>query len=197
MQMKGSGMMCSRWLALLQRAKWRMRRRRAPVLCEQESGLRYEVDGVDGCVVLDDEGGRGEESQLPVREYRNNSAVQRAFSVGLLFCVCSYTFCMDLDSVLQRIKSFPGVVGHVIVDSKRNVVHTSLEKEEAISLAAVTIKEYGFFKILIMQLIEVGNESIQELGDVLSSLLNESQSDADFIRIRSKKRDILIVPGKI
>lgn len=48
---------------------------------------------------------------------------------------------MDLDSVLQRVKSFPGVVGHVIVDSGRNVVHTSLEKEEAISLAAVTIKE--------------------------------------------------------
>lgn len=43
--------------------------------------------------------------------------------------------------MLQRVKSFPGVVGHVIVDSGRNVVHTSLEKEEAISLAAVTIKE--------------------------------------------------------
>lgn len=48
---------------------------------------------------------------------------------------------MDLDSVLQRVKSFPGVVGHVIVDSGKNVVHTSLDKEEAISLAAVTIKE--------------------------------------------------------
>ena len=62
----------------------------------------------------------------------------------------SNNFCMDLDSVLQRVKSFPGVVGHVIVDSGRNVVHTSLEKEEAISLAAVTIKEFNIFIGMIM-----------------------------------------------
>ena len=78
--------------------------------------------------------------------------------------------------MLERVKSFPGVVGHIIIDNNSNVVHTSLEREEAISLAAVAIK-----------LIEDGKEAIQELGDM----------DADFIRLRSKKRDILIVPGSI
>lgn len=48
---------------------------------------------------------------------------------------------MDLNSVLERVKSFPGVVGHIIIDNNSNVVHTSLEREEAISLAAVAIKE--------------------------------------------------------
>ena len=36
---------------------------------------RSEVDGVDGRAVPDEEGGRGAESQLPVRECRNNAAV--------------------------------------------------------------------------------------------------------------------------
>lgn len=43
--------------------------------------------------------------------------------------------------MLERVKSFPGVVGHIIIDNNSNVVHTSLEREEAISLAAVAIKE--------------------------------------------------------
>lgn len=47
---------------------------------------------------------------------------------------------MELNTVLDRIKGFSGVIGYVIVNKKAEIVHTTLAQEEAISLAAVTIK---------------------------------------------------------
>ena len=41
---------------------------------------------------------------------------------------------MDLNTVLERIK------GYVIVNKNAEIVHTSLDRDEAISLAAITIK---------------------------------------------------------
>lgn len=83
---------------------------------------------------------------------------------------------MDLNTVLERIKGFSGVIGYVIVNKNAEIVHTSLDRDEAISLAAITIK-----------LIGDGNEAIHEF----------EEDDAEFVSIRSKKRDIMIVPGSI
>lgn len=47
---------------------------------------------------------------------------------------------MDLNTVLERIKGFSGVIGYVIVNKNAEIVHTSLDRDEAISLAAITIK---------------------------------------------------------
>ena len=47
---------------------------------------------------------------------------------------------MDLTSILNKVKSFPGVTGYVIVDKDCSIVHTSLEGNEAITLAAIVIK---------------------------------------------------------
>ena len=47
---------------------------------------------------------------------------------------------MELNTVLERIKGFSGVIGYVIVNKNAEIVHTSLDREEAISLAAITIK---------------------------------------------------------
>lgn len=47
---------------------------------------------------------------------------------------------MDLISVLNKVNSFTGVTGYVIVDNESNIVHTSLEREDAITLAAIVIK---------------------------------------------------------
>lgn len=47
---------------------------------------------------------------------------------------------MDLVSVLNKVNSFSGVTGYVIVDNNSNIVHTSLEKDDAITLAAIVIK---------------------------------------------------------
>lgn len=47
---------------------------------------------------------------------------------------------MDLAKVLNKIKGFSGVIGYVIVDNQSNVVHTSLDKDDAIKLGAVVIK---------------------------------------------------------
>ena len=49
-------------------------------------------------------------------------------------------FGMDLNTVLERIKGFSGVIGYVIVNKNAEIVHTSLDRDEAISLAAITIK---------------------------------------------------------
>lgn len=47
---------------------------------------------------------------------------------------------MDLVSVLNRVKSFSGMIGYVIVDKDSNIVNTTLDTENAISLAAIVIK---------------------------------------------------------
>ena len=47
---------------------------------------------------------------------------------------------MDLTSILNKVKSFLVVIGYVIVDKDCNIVHTSLEGNEAITLAAIVIK---------------------------------------------------------
>lgn len=47
---------------------------------------------------------------------------------------------MDLAKVLNKIKEFSGVIGYVIVDNQSNVVHTSLDKDDAIKLGAIVIK---------------------------------------------------------
>lgn len=51
---------------------------------------------------------------------------------------------MDLVSVLSKVNSFNGVTGYVIVDNNSNIVHTSLEKEDAITLAAIVIKVMNY-----------------------------------------------------
>ena len=47
---------------------------------------------------------------------------------------------MDLVSVLNRVKSFSGMIGYVIVDKDSNIVNTTLDTETAVSLAAIVIK---------------------------------------------------------
>ena len=47
---------------------------------------------------------------------------------------------MDLASVLNRVRSFSGIIGYVIVDKDARIVNTTLDTENAISLAAVVIK---------------------------------------------------------
>ncbi|KAK8791427.1 hypothetical protein WA588_001434 [Blastocystis sp. NMH] len=83
---------------------------------------------------------------------------------------------MELNTVLDRIKGFSGVIGYVIVNKKAEIVHTTLTQEEAISLAAVTIKM---------------------IGDSNDALHEFVEDNAEFITIRSKARDILIVPGRL
>lgn len=47
---------------------------------------------------------------------------------------------MDLASVLNRVRSFSGIIGYVIVDKNATIVNTTLDTENAISLAAMVIK---------------------------------------------------------
>ena len=47
---------------------------------------------------------------------------------------------MDLASVLNRVRSFSGIIGYVIVDKDATIVNTTLDTENAISLAAMVIK---------------------------------------------------------
>ena len=47
---------------------------------------------------------------------------------------------MDLLSIIEKINSFSSVKGYVIVDNESNIVHTSLDAEDAITLAAIVIK---------------------------------------------------------
>lgn len=42
--------------------------------------------------------------------------------------------------MLNRVKSFSGMIGYVIVDKDSNIVNTTLDTENAISLAAIVIK---------------------------------------------------------
>lgn len=49
-------------------------------------------------------------------------------------------FFMDLNATLNRIKKISGVMGYVIINDKAQVVHTTLDEEEATSLGAITIK---------------------------------------------------------
>ena len=57
---------------------------------------------------------------------------------------------MELNTVLDRIKGFSGVIGYVIVNKKAEIVHTTLTQEEAISLAAVTIKVCNYLLQLLI-----------------------------------------------
>ena len=54
--------------------------------------------------------------------------------------VCHICRTMDLVSVLNRVKSFSGMIGYVIVDKDSNIVNTTLDTENAVSLAAIVIK---------------------------------------------------------
>lgn len=54
--------------------------------------------------------------------------------------VCHFPWTMDLVSVLNRVKSFSGMIGYVIVDKDSNIVNTTLNTETAVSLAAIVIK---------------------------------------------------------
>ena len=47
---------------------------------------------------------------------------------------------MYLTSILNKVKSCPCLTWYVIVDKDCNIVHTSLEGNEAITLAAIVIK---------------------------------------------------------
>ena len=68
-------------------------------------------------------------------------------AASIVHFVCLFDFIhlfililLDLTSILNKVKSFPGVTGYVIVDKDCNIVHTSLEGNEAITLAAIVIK---------------------------------------------------------
>ena len=56
---------------------------------------------------------------------------------------------MDLLSIIEKINGFSSVKGYVIVDNESNIVHTSLDAEDAITLAAIVIKVLSMQNIIM------------------------------------------------
>ncbi len=82
----------------------------------------------------------------------------------------------EVEETLKRINSHKGVQGIVIVNSEGIPIRSTLEQTEATRYAA-----------LIMQLSHKARSAVRELDPL---------NDLSFLRIRSKKHEILVAPEK-
>ena len=82
----------------------------------------------------------------------------------------------EVEDTLKRIKAHPGVVGVVIVNSEGIEIRSNLDNE-------LTVKYSG----LITQLVAKARSVVRQL---------DPENDLMFLRIRSKKNEIMVAPDK-
>ncbi|KAF6724366.1 Dynein light chain roadblock-type 1 [Oryzias melastigma] len=82
----------------------------------------------------------------------------------------------DVDETLKRIQSQKGVQGVIIVNSEGIPIKTTLDNLSTVQYAG-----------LIQQLVLMARSTVREL---------DPQNDLTFLRVRSKKNEIMIAPDK-
>ena len=82
----------------------------------------------------------------------------------------------EVEETLKRINSHKGVIGIVIVNSEGIAIRSTLEQAESTRYSA-----------LITQLATKARSAVREL---------DPQNDLTFLRIRSKKHEILVAPER-
>mmetsp|Transcript_27957 Transcript_27957/g.71127 ORF Transcript_27957/g.71127 Transcript_27957/m.71127 type:complete len:100 (+) Transcript_27957:213-512(+) len=82
----------------------------------------------------------------------------------------------EVEETLKRISSHKGVVGTIIVNSEGIPIRSNLENHLSVQYAA-----------LITQLAQKARSVVRDL---------DPQNDLTFLRIRSKKHEIMVAPDK-
>ncbi|XP_004082836.3 dynein light chain roadblock-type 1 [Oryzias latipes] len=82
----------------------------------------------------------------------------------------------DVEETLKRIQSQKGVQGVIIVNSEGIPIKTTLDNTSTVQYAG-----------LIQQLVLMARSTVREL---------DPQNDLTFLRVRSKKNEIMIAPDK-
>uniref|UniRef100_A0A914X9S8 Dynein light chain roadblock n=1 Tax=Plectus sambesii TaxID=2011161 RepID=A0A914X9S8_9BILA len=82
----------------------------------------------------------------------------------------------DVEETIKRIQSQKGVVGVIVMDSEGRPVRSTLDQETTTQHAA-----------LLQQLSDKAKNVIREL---------DPSNDLTFLRLRSKKHEIMIAPDK-
>ncbi|CAA90946.1 hypothetical protein GCK72_005665 [Caenorhabditis remanei] len=82
----------------------------------------------------------------------------------------------DFEETIRRLQSEKGVVGIIVVDSAGRVIHSTIDSDATQSHTA-----------FLQQLCEKTKTSIREL---------DSSNDLTFLRLRTKKNEIMIAPDK-
>ncbi|EFO86275.1 CRE-DYRB-1 protein [Caenorhabditis remanei] len=82
----------------------------------------------------------------------------------------------DFEETIRRLQSEKGVVGIIVVDSAGRVIHSTIDSDATQSHTA-----------FLQQLCEKTKASIREL---------DSSNDLTFLRLRTKKNEIMIAPDK-
>uniref|UniRef100_A0A3B3ILH8 Dynein light chain roadblock n=1 Tax=Oryzias latipes TaxID=8090 RepID=A0A3B3ILH8_ORYLA len=82
----------------------------------------------------------------------------------------------DVEETLKRIQSQKGVQGVIIVNSEGIPIKTTLDNTSTVQYAG-----------LIQQLVLMARSTVREL---------DPQNDLTFLRVRSKKNEIMIAPGE-
>uniref|UniRef100_A0A8D2ZXG7 Roadblock/LAMTOR2 domain-containing protein n=1 Tax=Scophthalmus maximus TaxID=52904 RepID=A0A8D2ZXG7_SCOMX len=84
-------------------------------------------------------------------------------------------FCAEVEETLKRIQSQKGVQGIIIVNSEGIPVKTTLDNSSTVHYAG-----------LIHQLVMKARSTVRDI---------DPQNDLTFLRVRSKKNEIMIAPG--
>ena len=82
----------------------------------------------------------------------------------------------DVEATLQRINNYKGVIGCIVVDEEGTAIRTTCQ-------GGIT----GDYAEIIPQLSAMARSMVRDL---------EPQNDLEFLRIRSKKHEIMIAPNK-
>eukprot|EP01137_Pigoraptor_chileana_P003272 Opistho-2@43215 len=83
----------------------------------------------------------------------------------------------EVEETLKRIQNHKGVIGIVIINNDGIPIRTTLDNSQTVQYAA-----------LITQLAAKARSSVRDL---------DPQNDLTFLRIRSKKHEIMVAPGKL
>ena len=81
-----------------------------------------------------------------------------------------------MEATLQRINNYKGVIGCIVVDEEGTAIRTTCQ-------GGIT----GDYAEIIPQLSAMARSMVRDL---------EPQNDLEFLRIRSKKHEIMIAPNK-
>ncbi|CAI4224170.1 unnamed protein product [Auanema sp. JU1783] len=82
----------------------------------------------------------------------------------------------DVDETIKRISSQKGVVGVIVMDSVGRAIRSTMDDE--------TTSQYS---TLLYQLCEKSRSTVKEL---------DGSNDLTFLRLRTKKHEIMIAPDK-
>jgi dynein light chain roadblock-type len=93
-----------------------------------------------------------------------------------MFCCCPFQATSDIDEILKRIGCYKGVIGTIVVNSEGIPIRTTLDNSTTVQYAS-----------LLHLLTAKARHTVRDI---------DPQNDLTFLRVRSKKHEIMVAPDK-